>query len=79
MIFLVKFKNANAEEDSISFSNSRASQIGLYSFFKTPQQNGVVERKNRTVMEMARTMLNESKLSTMFWPQAIHTVVHILK
>jgi hypothetical protein len=29
---------------------------------RTPQQNGVAERKNRTVQEMARTMLNDSKL-----------------
>ena len=29
-------------------------------------------------MEMARTMLNESRLSNMFWPQVVHTVVHIL-
>ena len=49
-----------------------------FSFTETPQQNGVVERKNRTVMEMARTMLNESRLSNMFWPQAVHTTVHIL-
>ena len=37
-----------------------------------------MERKNKTVMEMARTMLNESNLNDMFWPQAVHTVVHIL-
>jgi hypothetical protein len=48
-----------------------------FSVIETPQQNGVVERKNRTVMEMARTMLNESKLSNILWPQ-VHTVVHIL-
>ena len=29
---------------------------------RTPQQNGVVERKNRTLQEMARTMLNENNL-----------------
>jgi hypothetical protein len=29
-------------------------------------------------MEMARTMLNESKLSNILWPQVVHTVVHIL-
>ena len=29
-------------------------------------------------MEMARTMLNESKLSNILWPQAVHTAVHIL-
>ena len=34
---------------------------------RTPQQNGVVERKNRIVEEMARTMLNDSKLSDVFW------------
>ena len=45
---------------------------------ETPQQNGVVERKNRIVMEMARTMLNEYKLSNIIWPQAVHTAVHIL-
>ena len=42
---------------------------------RTPQQNGVVERKNRTVEEMARTMLNDSKISDIFWVQTIHTTV----
>ena len=37
-----------------------------------------MERKNRIVMEMARTLLNESSLNVMFWPQAVHTAVHIL-
>ena len=45
---------------------------------RTPQQNGVAERKNRTILEMARTMLNEVVISDMFWPQVVHTVVHIL-
>ncbi len=45
---------------------------------RTPQQNGVTERRNRIVMEMERTMLNEVGISDMFWPQAIHTIVHIL-
>jgi transposase InsO family protein len=49
-----------------------------FSITETPQQNGVVERKNRIVMEMARTMLNESKLSNILWPQDVHNVVHIL-
>src|SRR5437667_6118410 len=40
---------------------------------RTPQQNGVVERKNRTLIEAARTMLNDSKLPTYFWPEAIMT------
>jgi len=33
---------------------------------RTPQQNGVVERKNRSLEELARTMLNESKLPKYF-------------
>jgi hypothetical protein len=44
---------------------------------RTPQQNGVVERKNRTVQEMARTMIMDSKLTDIFWTQAVHTTVHI--
>jgi hypothetical protein len=34
---------------------------------RTPQQNGVVERKNRTVQEMVQTMLMDSKLTDIFW------------
>ncbi|KAL8108059.1 hypothetical protein AgCh_024481 [Apium graveolens] len=37
----------------------------------TPQQNGVVERKNRTLIEAARTMLKEAKLPTYFWAEAV--------
>jgi len=45
---------------------------------RTPQKNGVVERKNKIVQEMARTILKDSKLSDIFWAQVIHTTVHIL-
>jgi hypothetical protein len=48
-----------------------------FSVARTPQQNGVVERKNRTVQEMARTMLMDSKLTDIFWTQGMHTIVHI--
>ena len=40
---------------------------------RTPQQNGVAERKNRTLIEVARTMLEDSKLPTYFWAEAINT------
>ena len=49
-----------------------------FSTARTPQQNGVAERKKKIVMEMVRTMLNDSQLSGKFWGQAIHTYVHIL-
>src|SRR4051812_9990049 len=44
----------------------------------TPQQNGVVERKNRTLAEMARTMLDEYKTPRRFWVDAIDTACHII-
>jgi transposase InsO family protein len=43
----------------------------------TTQQNGVVERKNQTIIEMARTMLDEYKSPHNFWGEAIATQVHV--
>jgi transposase InsO family protein len=39
----------------------------------TPQQNGVVERKNITLLDMVRTMLDEYKTPDRFWAKAINT------
>ncbi|KAL8154787.1 hypothetical protein AgCh_000227 [Apium graveolens] len=44
----------------------------------TPQQNGIVERRNRTVVEMARSYLKEMKLPPMLWGEAIRHTVYIL-
>ena len=44
----------------------------------TPQQNGVFERRNRTIVEMFRTMTNEKRLPKYFWVEAVHTTIHIL-
>ncbi|GKD71012.1 retrovirus-related pol polyprotein from transposon TNT 1-94, partial [Tanacetum coccineum] len=45
---------------------------------RTPQSNGVVERKNRTLQEMSRTMLNEQSLPQKFWCNAVDTLTYIL-
>jgi transposase InsO family protein len=44
----------------------------------TPQQNGVVERKNRTLLGMARTMLYEYKTSDRFWAEAVNTACYAI-
>ncbi|GKF97571.1 ribonuclease H-like domain-containing protein, partial [Tanacetum coccineum] len=44
----------------------------------TPQQNGIVERKNRTLIKDARTMLVDSKLPTTFWEEAVNTACYVL-
>ncbi|GKB13648.1 putative ribonuclease H-like domain-containing protein, partial [Tanacetum coccineum] len=49
-----------------------------YSNAITPQQNGVAERKNRTLIEAARTMLVDSKLPTMFWTEAVSTACYVM-
>nr|GEW96877.1 putative ribonuclease H-like domain-containing protein [Tanacetum cinerariifolium] len=49
-----------------------------YSNARTPHQNGVAERKNRTLIEAARTMLADSKLPTMFWTETVRTARYVL-
>lgn len=44
----------------------------------TPQQNGVAERYNRTIMERVRSLLMDSNLRKEFWAEAASTVTHLL-
>ncbi|KAJ9542419.1 hypothetical protein OSB04_028925 [Centaurea solstitialis] len=61
-----KFKNRKLDSflDSVGITHT-------FSAARTPQQNGVVERKNRTLVEAARTMLTFSKLPLHFWAEAV--------
>nr|GFA91661.1 Gag-Pol polyprotein [Tanacetum cinerariifolium] len=43
------------------------------SIARTPEQNGIVERRNRTLVEAARTMLSATKVPLFFWAEAIAT------
>ncbi|XP_059635284.1 uncharacterized protein LOC132277441, partial [Cornus florida] len=45
---------------------------------RTPQQNGVVERKNRSLQEMARTMLNEHNSPRSLWAEAVSTSCYVI-
>nr|GEV66804.1 ribonuclease H-like domain-containing protein [Tanacetum cinerariifolium] len=49
-----------------------------YNNARTLQQNGVTERKNKTLIEAARTMLADSLLPTTFWVEAVNTACYVL-
>ncbi|GJV79253.1 reverse transcriptase domain-containing protein [Tanacetum coccineum] len=49
-----------------------------FSVARTPQQNGVAERKNMTLIEAARTMLADSLLPILFWAEAVNTACYVL-
>nr|GEV04318.1 putative ribonuclease H-like domain-containing protein [Tanacetum cinerariifolium] len=53
--------------------------IRPYSVARTPQQNGVDERRNRTLIKAARTILLDSKLPTTFWAEAVNTACYVQK
>nr|GEX34675.1 hypothetical protein [Tanacetum cinerariifolium] len=58
--------------------NKKVKAIRDYSNPRTPQQNRVAERKNRTLIEAARSMLADSRLPTMFWTEAVSTACYVL-
>nr|GEV41523.1 hypothetical protein [Tanacetum cinerariifolium] len=48
-----------------------------FSNTKTPQQNRVAERKNRTLIEASRTMLADAKLPVTFWAEAVNNACYV--
>ena len=65
----------NVDFENFCFENGYSHN---FSAPRTPQQNGVVERKNRTLQEMARTMISEYPLKSYFWAEATSTACYIL-
>ena len=45
---------------------------------RTPQQNGIAERRNMTLLEMVRSMMSYSTLPISFWGYALNTVMYLL-
>nr|GEU63927.1 retrovirus-related Pol polyprotein from transposon TNT 1-94 [Tanacetum cinerariifolium] len=58
-------------------SSRRAKDKERDSVARTPQQNGIVERKKRTLIEAARTMLADSLLPIPFWAKAVNTACYV--
>ncbi|GKE91822.1 retrovirus-related pol polyprotein from transposon TNT 1-94, partial [Tanacetum coccineum] len=65
--FLNKTLNAFFKEEGVEHQTSTP---------RTPEQNGVVERQNHTLVEATRTMLSASKLPLFFWAEAITTACY---
>jgi transposase InsO family protein len=80
--FELKVKNIRSDKGT-EFRNTKVEEFldeeGIKHELSTPyapQQNGIVERKNRTLIEAARTMLDEYKTPDSFWGEAINTACH---
>ncbi|GKE22148.1 putative ribonuclease H-like domain-containing protein [Tanacetum coccineum] len=74
-------RSDNGTEFKNSVMNQLCEMKGIkreFSVARTPQQNGVAERRNRTLIEAARTMLVNSKLPTTFWAKAVNTACYVL-
>nr|GEX23718.1 hypothetical protein [Tanacetum cinerariifolium] len=70
----------NGGEFRIKEMNDFCSQKGIkreFSNAMTPQQNGVAERRNRTLIEAARTMLANAKLPVTFWAEVVNTACYV--
>ncbi|XP_039118034.1 uncharacterized protein LOC120253896 [Dioscorea cayenensis subsp. rotundata] len=71
-----------AEANSLPMNSSHSGQAaGILhqpTVTRTPEQNGVAERKNKTVTEMAQTLLKEKSMLSEYWAEAVATAVHIL-
>nr|GEX08439.1 retrovirus-related Pol polyprotein from transposon TNT 1-94 [Tanacetum cinerariifolium] len=64
--FITEIENLKELKIKREFSNAR-----------TPQQNEVAERRNRTLIEAARTMLADAKLPVTFWAEAVNTACYV--
>ncbi|KAK1692254.1 hypothetical protein QYE76_008951 [Lolium multiflorum] len=78
-LLIMAIRSDNGSEFKNYTLNDFLSDEGIrhqYSAAYTPQQNGVAERKNRTLMDMARSMMTEYKSRYNFWAEAISTACH---
>ncbi|GJS29742.1 ribonuclease H-like domain-containing protein [Tanacetum coccineum] len=89
--FITEIKNLVAKKVTIVICNNGTEfknrvmsefceQKGIkreFNIARTPQQNSVTERRNGTLIEVARTMLPDSKLPTIFWAEAVNIACYV--
>ena len=77
---IIKMRSDHGKEFENAKFEAFCNEHGIMKEFlapKTPQQNGVVERKNRIIKEMARVMLLNKDIPQKFWGEAVNTSCHI--
>ncbi|WVZ89697.1 LOW QUALITY PROTEIN: hypothetical protein U9M48_036066 [Paspalum notatum var. saurae] len=76
---IVKIRSDNGREFDNTNIEEYCDEVGIkheFSATYTPQQNGVVEGNNRTLITLARSMLDEYGTSEKFWAEAINTACY---
>ena len=80
--FETTIKRVRSDNDS-EFKNTRIDELCdkfriRHQFLAkyTPKSNGLVEKKNRTLIDMSRSMLSEYNVSQFFWAEAINTACY---
>jgi hypothetical protein len=68
-----EFENSKFEEFCLSYGIKQEFSSPI-----TPQQNGVVEMKNRVIQEIARVMIHSKNLAQYFWGEPVNTACHII-
>ncbi|GKA33371.1 retrovirus-related pol polyprotein from transposon TNT 1-94 [Tanacetum coccineum] len=90
MYFIRKMENLNEvrvkklrSDNGIEFRNHKLEEFcdekGILQNFSSPcthEQNGIAKRRNKTLIEAARTMLNSAKLPKQFWGEAVNTTCY---
>ena len=77
---IIKMRSDHGKEFENAKFEAFCNEHGIRKEFlapKTPQQNGVVERKNRIIKEMVRVMLPNNDIPQKFWGEAVNTSCHI--
>ena len=78
-VLIVKIRSDHGKEFENAKFDTFCNEHGIKKEFsapKTPQQNGVVERKNWVIQEMARVMLLNKNIPQKFWVEVVNTLCH---
>ncbi|KAK8933646.1 hypothetical protein KSP39_PZI015791 [Platanthera zijinensis] len=78
---VVKIRSDHGTEFQSESITKLCKDFGIFQEFsspRTPQQNGIAERKNRTLIEAGRTLLSDTSLPEYFWAEAVNTACHVI-